>query len=268
MVQDLVLNDKVVEDLASLSPVELHGKIWVKRDDLFKVAGVNGGKARTCFNLLRARSLGVVTAASRHSPQLAIVAHIAEALKLQCRVHTPMGPQTSQIIDAVGCGAQRIAHIAGYTSVIIARARTDAMMRGWTEIPFGMESPDAIETTAAQTINIPRDSRRIVVTVGSGMTLAGILHGIEQQKRAELPVLGVVVGADPIRRLNRWAPKNWPERVKLIRQPSRYDRPSSVNVWSGIVLDPFYEAKCLPYLRRGDCFWIVGIRNCLDIQSH
>ena len=28
----------------------------------------------------------------------------------------------------------------------------------------------------------------------------------------------------------------------------------------GLVLDPVYEAKCLPYLEPGDVLWTVGVR--------
>ena len=29
----------------------------------------------------------------------------------------------------------------------------------------------------------------------------------------------------------------------------------------GLALDPYYEAKCVPYLRPGDLFWVVGRRG-------
>ena len=33
------------------TPIEQLGDYWVKREDSFEVAGVNGGKVRTCWQL-------------------------------------------------------------------------------------------------------------------------------------------------------------------------------------------------------------------------
>lgn len=62
-----------------LTPVDKHGDYWMKRDDLYRVAGVCGGKVRTCWNLAQGAK-GLVTAGSRSSPQCNIVAHIAQKL--------------------------------------------------------------------------------------------------------------------------------------------------------------------------------------------
>lgn len=81
-------------EAVTLTPVEeLHGGVWAKRDDLFTVAGVSGGKARSCYYLATRdpSTKGLVTAGSRASPQVNIVAHIAAHLGLPCRVHTPTG---------------------------------------------------------------------------------------------------------------------------------------------------------------------------------
>ena len=41
----------VINPAADLTPIEQHGPLYVKRDDLFEIAGVRGGKARTCWAL-------------------------------------------------------------------------------------------------------------------------------------------------------------------------------------------------------------------------
>jgi len=51
-------------------------------------------------------------------------------------------------------------------------------------------------------------ARRIVVPVGSGLSLAGVLIGLQFIGRV-VPVLGVVVGRDPARLLNKFAPQSW-----------------------------------------------------------
>lgn len=236
---------------------------YVKREDLFSIAGVNGGKARTCWGLAQGAK-GLVTASSRQSPQANIVAHIARHLGIPCRIHTPQGVLSKELLDAKQCGADIVQHRAGYNTVIIARAREDAIMRKWVNIPFGMECIEAVEQTRKQVRNIPTSVKRIVVSVGSGMTLAGILHGLQGAKLS-IPVLGVQVGANPRKRLAKYAPLFWEAMVSLVDCGIDYHTEIKgeliTHEGNTIYLDPIYEAKCLPYLRNNDLFWIVGLRK-------
>jgi 1-aminocyclopropane-1-carboxylate deaminase/D-cysteine desulfhydrase-like pyridoxal-dependent ACC family enzyme len=233
--------------------------VWIKRDDLFEVAGVRGGKVRSCWRLSQGAT-GLVTAGSRASPQVNIVAHIARALGIPCRVHTPQGELSPEVKAARDCGAEVVQHRAGHNSVIIARARSDAQARGWREIPFGMECTEAVEETAGQVASLPRDAKRIVVPVGSGMSLAGILWGLVDAGW-QVPVLGVVVGASPIKRLDRYAPMGWRDLVQLVPAGVDYHHHVSPHTLGPVVLDPIYEAKCLRFLQPGDLLWAVGIRQ-------
>jgi 1-aminocyclopropane-1-carboxylate deaminase/D-cysteine desulfhydrase-like pyridoxal-dependent ACC family enzyme len=238
------------------TPIERRGDCWVKRDDLYYQAGVEGGKVRTCWQLAQGAT-GLVTAGSRSSPQVNIVAHIAHRLGVPCRVHTSTGALSPEVLQAQATGAEVVQHTPGYNSVIIKRAADDAAARGWRNIPFGMECEEAVEQTASQVEDLP-PARRLVVPVGSGMSLAGILAGLSV-RGLRLPVLGVVVGADPRRRLERYAPFRWWDTCTLIPAgvPYKYEAP---NTWRGLLLDAVYEAKCLPYLQPEDLFWVVGIR--------
>lgn len=241
--------------------------ILVKRDDRCFVSGVRGGKVRTCLALAQG-ARGLVTAGSRSSPQVNIVAHIAQALGIPCRVHIPLSaePDAPEISLALAAGAEVVRHPAGRNSVIIARAREDAEKSGWKEIPFGMECEEAITQTRKQAKNLIREEygppERIVIPVGSGMSLAGLLWGLLDQG-INLPVLGVRVGANPEKRLDEYAPPDWRQRVILVDAAGAYDEPAPPgdHRWRGIPLDPYYEAKCVPFLVPGDLFWIVGIRE-------
>lgn len=266
-----------------LTPIEKRDDIWIKRDDKFNIAGVPGGKVRTCWHLAQGAK-GLVTAGSRSSPQVNIVAHIAHHLDIPCRVHTPQGELSPEVQAAKNMGAEVIQHKAGYNSVIIARAREDAKKQGWTEIPFGMDCWEAITQTRSQVKNIPDGVKRIVIPVGSSMSLSGLLHGLLDEA-LDIPVVGVVVGADPEERLNRYAPiedeyvsafasgkqnlrhKSWTDMVTLVRSPLDYHTPYRDNVWRGITLDPVYEAKCIPFLEPNDLFWIVGIRQTMQCED-
>jgi 1-aminocyclopropane-1-carboxylate deaminase/D-cysteine desulfhydrase-like pyridoxal-dependent ACC family enzyme len=248
-------------NISTKTPIERHGGYWVKRDDLFEVAGAKGGKARTCWALAQG-ARGLVTAGTLASPQVNIVARIARELGVPCRAHVPTGALGPEVEAARAAGAEIIQHNPGRNSVIIKRARDDAAARvgdGWVEVPFGMECPEAVRQTASQVRDIPNDVQRIVVPVGSGMSLAGVLVGLEQLGRL-LPVLGVVVGANPRKLLERYAAATAIERVRLVESGSNFRKRAQDTRLGDLDLDPIYEAKCLPFLRPGDLLWIIGHR--------
>lgn len=240
-----------------LTPIENINGIYIKREDLFEVAGVKGGKARTCW-FLSQNAKGLVTAGSRKSPQIKIVAYIANYLKIPCYAHSPSGELGNELLAAKEKGANIVQHKAGYNSVIIKRAKEQSKELNLTYIPFGMECQEAVEQTSKQVLNIPKEVKRIVISVGSGMSLCGILKGLADNK-LDVPVLGVVVGANPIKRLNTFFP-SWKYMVKL--EYIEIDYHKEVNAKIGdLELDPIYEAKCLPFLEQNDLFWIIGNRK-------
>ena len=239
------------------------GAVWVKRDDLFAIAGVNGGKVRSCYQLIKAANpKGLVTAGSRRSPQINIVASIAKELGLPFYAHCPGGELGDELVYARQKGAIIVQHRAGYNSVIKQRARVQAEELGFLEVPFGMECMQAVTGTASQVNNIPAGVKRIVVPVGSGMSLAGILHGLNNLG-LKIPVLGVVIGACPVKTLNKYAPQGWQNCVQLVSSGMDYHKECSEINYGGILLDPIYEAKCVQFLQAGDLFWVVGLRESI-----
>ena len=203
---------------------------------------------------------GLVTAGSRSSPQVNIVATVGASIGVPVIVHTPQGELSPEVVAAQNKGAKVIQHKAGYNNVIIARARQCAKDNGYTDIPFGMECQEAVTQTRQQVKNIPNDVARIVMPVGSGMSLAGVLHGL-QDWGLFIPVVGIVVGASPTKRLDRFAPLFWQKMVTLVPSGLDYKTSAPNSDWNGIRLDPIYEAKCTPFLKPQDLFWIVGIRE-------
>lgn len=266
-----LLAPRAPEDLPAeaITPVEVRdlpggGRVHVKRDDLFTVRGSGGGKVRSCLAIAQAagKPVGLVTAGSRHSPQVNIVAAVAGRLGIPCRVHVPEAEgQTAELLAARAAGAEVIGHRPGHNSVIKKRAADDATELGWTLIPFGMEHPLAIEQTARQVASIgamEEPPRRIVVPVGSGMSLAGILAGLDALG-LDIPVTGIIVGADPVKRLDAHAP-GWRGRCELVSAGVPYDEQVHDDSL-GFPLDPVYEAKCVRHLRDGDLLWVVGCRE-------
>ena len=244
------------------TPVEEHGGFVVKRDDLFEVCGVQGGKARTCYYLSK-DATGLVTASSRSSPQANIVAHVAKHLGIPCRLHIPQGELGPELQLAKECGAEIIQHRAGYNSVIISRARDDAKISRMRYIPFGMECTEAVRQTAAQVPSLfghrAKPIKRIVIPVGSGMSFAGVVTGLNKFK-IKIPVLGISVGASPAVRLATFCPFWKADGHDIVNAGVDYHAHIEASI-GDVVLDPVYEAKCVPFLRKGDCLWIVGIRK-------
>lgn len=258
-----------------LTPIEVVGGVMLKRDDLYTLAGIRGGKVRACHHLAThgpEPCEGLITASARKSPQAQIVARLAHRLGVPARCHMPTGPLTEEMEDMVAHGAELVQHPAGYNNVIIARARADhAAHPTWRHIPFGMEHPAAMGCTRAQARGLakqfgapgaPPRPRRVVVCVGSGMSAAGILHGLRDIGWGGMPVVGIRVGADPTKRLDRFGPFAWHEQMRLVDVTPEVPYHTAVEARIGdIVLDPHYEAKCLEFVRRGDLFWVVGIRT-------
>lgn len=189
------------------SPVEVRGDYFLKREDLVSVGGGYGGKVRACWRIANSapKLEGLVTAGSRHSPQLAIVARIGALLGVPTVGHTSYGELGEELLDAEEQGMELVRHRPGYNTVIIARAREDADKRGWTHVPFGMDSAVAVKETARQVESlVGLDFKRIVVPVGSGITFSGILKG-RKDFGLEQPVLGVQVGADWRKTVKKYA---------------------------------------------------------------
>lgn len=246
-----------------LTPVERHGDVYLKRDDRFEFHGCFGGKVRACLALATAAkeagAEGLTTAVARDSPQGKIVATVARSLGLKCRCHIPALKQLDdKMVAAQELGAELIPHRPCYNTALRGWSKEDAQRLGWVDIPFGMESRMAIDCTAAQVRNIPATVERIIVPVGSGITAAGVLCGIERHK-IRIPVLGVSVGANREKTLNKHAPVFWQTMMTLIRTPEDYHDKVYVDV-DGVELDEIYEAKAKRYMRPGDLLWIVGRR--------
>jgi hypothetical protein len=254
----------MIQPLNELTPVEYYDGIWVKRDDLFEIAGVRGGKVRTAYKLSRqAFENGkkvLVTVGSRLSPQIEIVAHIAKHFGMHCRAHTTLGEFSSELKLASSMGAEIIQHHMGFNNVLSARATEDVENDPTAAlIPFGMRSQEAIQQTRRQIANIPKDCKRIVVPVGSGMSLNGILWGL-LDANINLPVLGVLIGGKITSTMHKYGPPLWPTMVKFIDDGLPYKQ--LVDAYIGTVqLDPIYEAKAAKFAKPGDLFWCVGVRK-------
>lgn len=256
--------NRVITNPLTHTPIESVDEFFFKRDDHFEFGGANGGKVRAMLAMCKGAK-GIVTCGDRESTQIPRAAMVAKALGIPCRLHTAVGLPSDGMIEATAYGAEVVQWDPGYLNVCKKRAKDDAEAQGYKYVPWGLEDPVAVSITSQQTIGmmrLPVEFKRLVVPVGSGMTLAGILHGIAERK-FEVPVLGVMLGAEVEKRLDQYAPKGWRKMVKLVKakQPYHSEAPAADQLFHGVPLDPVYEAKCVPFMEPGDLLWIVGRRT-------
>lgn len=266
----------MITDPDELTPIERLDGYWLKRDDLFAVGGVCGGKTRTVYKaaLRTAASSptgkleGIISGGGKGSRRVNVVAQVARHLGVPCRIHTPTGIPTPEIAAAVAAGAERVTHYPGFGPHLMYKAKKDADTRpGWCYCAFGGECLEAVEEADHQSQNLPLTGpdrpRRIVITAGSAMVLCGLLRYIVKHA-PDVPVLGVAVGHDPTEQLNRWVGIDWPRVCKIVKPAIDFFKPAPPEhlVFRGIPLDAYYEAKCVPFLEPGDLFWIIGLTSC------
>lgn len=242
-----------------LTPVEMHGGHSVKRDDLADERGVRGGKARTlgavCRHVVAEGLCGLTVYAARNSVTPRTVGAVCYAYGVPACIHTAASkePLGEAFLDAQRNLVRVVEHRPGYMSVLAARARDQAAADGYLALGLGLDFPPAALLTAEQVANVPRGTRRIVTAVGSGHMLEGILRGLEATGNL-VPVLGVCVGSIP----ECVAGMETPVDVELVRSALDFNKPAREATLGDLALNPYYEAKCLPYLREGDLLWVVA----------
>ena len=259
--------ERVVTDPQELTPVQTVempelGPIKVKREDLFDFAGVRGSKARA-GRAIALQAKGLTAGASRHSTMLGRVARLAEAVEIPARIHVANSKSlTPDQQEAIAHGAEMVPGKANYLKTLVASSRLDAEARGWTHLELGLESDTYTEVNRGQAANIPADTQRVVVCVGSGTGLSTVLHGLDDAGLGSVPVLGVRIGMEGAEKLlDRRGPANWRDRVTFVESSLDYASQAPVRHLGQIELDWYYEAKCLPFLQPGDLFYILAKRT-------
>lgn len=194
---------------SNLSPIETHGGMLTKREDLYRYDnGVNGSKLRACeVAMALAPEQHVVSAAACISPQNAIAASVAQRLGRQCTVivggTTPeKAMRHTSVRLAVEAGAQLRTIKVGYNPALQKAARETAEALGAWQIPYGLGCPPGLDPrkfyskVGAQVDNLPADLETLIIPFGSGNTAAGVLYGLAQADRLDLPVKLIGIGPD------------------------------------------------------------------------
>ena len=267
-----------------ITPVEEHGGILMKRDDLFAPFGegtVNGGKLRQCFYLvdkIKDDYKGLISCCSIYSPQAPITASVGRHFGMPVTIFYG-GTTKERAIQmrmpniTMRYGAKmEIASKSGIHSILYMKAKKYASENDYFVVDYGfniMEYPDIlIDKVANQVVNIP-DVDNLVITCGSGITATSIMLGIKKYKKK--------IG-------NIWLIATAPDRTKFINNTLKaydaempfnmvdlfhkkgfvYERGVDVSV-DGIKLHPNYEAKTYSWLKNNKLngsilLWVVGAK--------
>lgn len=253
-------------DDKQVTPVERCGDFFVKRDDLWVEGRVaRGGKARTagliCRRLVADKKRGVVIAIGRNSSVPGMFSRVCRHYGLELHVHIPEGKLTPQFDEAKENGAFVYQHKAGYMTVLRSKAYEQIRKNRLLQfIGIGLDYPPAggVDACAIQAQNIPKQARRIVVPVGSGLMLKGVAEGCLKYG-IDKPIIGVSVGKSK--------PKiDYPSFVKLVDSTTDFNDDVQAELYDEVTgkripLDPTYEAKCFEFLQPDDLMWIVCHRN-------
>lgn len=245
-----------------LTPVEKRNDIYFKREDLYKVFDVCGAKSRQAYYLIsKSNKETIVTCGSRVSPQIQIVANISKHLGKKCICFTNRGKLTHELESAINDNAEiKQDNRWIYNNVVIYHAKEYCKQNTDTEyIPFGMESLEAVRQTAYQVKNVPDNIKNIIVVAGSGLNLCGILWGCQIFNK-NVHIKAIRVGKDIKEILDRYSPPNI-SNLEIINSNLDYHEKVKDNNFCGIELDEIYESKCIPFINKGDLFWIIGKRK-------
>lgn len=249
-----------------MTEIQKAGNLLFKRDDLFEFGGMYGAKVRAAKVLCeKAKENGyttITTLGAKSSPQINIMASVCKELGLKAVGHTTTSELQLDMRRAVEKGAEIIQHSYGYTNVLIKRAKEYAVNNNAFYLPFGMDDNIAVETTAAEVSSILPyidDINRVIIVVGSGINLAGLIRGFMKYK-INKPILGVQVGFTGVPKiLDKYIGENiWQKHCELVTAKQKYNDYSEYTKVNGIDVDSTYEGKCVPFLQKGDLYWLIG----------
>lgn len=91
------------------------------------------------------------------------------------------------------------------------------------------------------------------------MSFTSVLNGLEKYGITDKKVLGVSVGKDVQKTLEKYLDASNIDYEIVKSELDYYKEPKDFTI-DGVELDKTYEAKCLPYIEPNDCLWIVGKR--------
>lgn len=250
-----------------LTKIEKISDYFFKREDELAVNSVCGGKVRVVLEMIkRGISNGIidfVTCGSRDSRQCEVVAKVCECFGVYSHLFMPSGKETDitlSIENTKGATIHRTK--VGYNNVLMSQSFIFSAQKKYAYIPFGLECQETIDINMHQVKNIPDAVKRIVVPCGGGMNMIAIIKGLDYYGMVDKEVVGVVVGKEPKSVFEKYIRNDLFAsnlvKYSFVYYPYDYHTKPKETTICGIELDEVYEAKCIPFLEKGDLLWIVG----------
>jgi hypothetical protein len=217
-----------------------HDGIVVVRDDMIE----GGTKRRVLAPLLEPGREYVYASPAQGHAQLALAYAAAAAdaratVFVACR-QTPH----ARTLEAKQAGARILQVPVGYMSVVRARARAYCDAYGATLLPFGLDTPEFVESLADLARALPVTPAEVWSVAGSGVLTRALQHAWPHAR-----VYAVRIGAAPDA-----------GRAHVLSAPERFEQPARLR-------PPFpscdnYDAKAWRFIRAqaspGALFWNVA----------
>lgn len=269
---------------AGITPIDSFNGKFVKREDLAHWTSLDypsGSKVRQYMNM--AAPISRITVAldddliqppclvgcSANSAMQIYVAAAAKQLDTKGIIYVPKRKiKSDATLYAERLGAEINEVKPGYLSVIRKAARQRAIdLKHYV----AWDRKAAIQDTIDQCTNLPDRVRRIIVPTGSGLTVAGVIIGMNrllERTRKFDPYLKVIaVGTSPmsdaariLKLVKYFEPDCNLGLSRFITSATPYDTPVVESLPDGTPLDPFYAAKAWKYMQPGDLLWAPGLR--------
>ena len=283
-------------DINFVSPVQEQGGVFYKRDDLFSpfgVGGLNGGKCRQTFQLIRnnwdhlIQTFGgrLITTSSVYSTSGAILAAYAHRLGLKSilavggtKPNTIDKHHMMRLSKSYGCDV-RIVCGTGMAGPLKKRlteiCEAEQVFNAVFSDNVGEQQAALLDPISAQVVNLPDDLDNLVVPVCTGIHLLGIMRGLQQHGKTVKRIIGCHVGPDRRKKIDGYlSPLEWqnpPYEMAALNLKTAYAKACVENMPDGDPLDEIYEAKTHVWMRENldlknekTLLWIVGRRPSVE----
>jgi hypothetical protein len=272
------------EDLMSMeTPILQSDGYSVKRDDLFEIGNIRGGKVRQCLKVVydnldeikNNHNGTIITGCGLPSPQSTITSSVAKYFGLKSVIVSPIYDNKKVDVNRLNVSiSQKLgSEIYGVGNPNPSGYKLDVKKlieeHNYYEIKFGMDGDSVIDTTSHQVKNIPNDLENIVVICGSGLNLLGILKGVVRYKKNVKNIYGITLSKffEENKKIyyDGLSPnEKYDGDLKIVSSPYPYQKLLKSNKdW----IDWVYENKAYTWMlnnlkpSKQTLFWCVGVRN-------
>lgn len=278
-----------LQKISELTPIDEYGGYLRKRDDLFDLNGIKGGKVRQCAKLVYDNlphiiencNSTIVTAAGLPSPQSVIVAAVANYFGLKSKISVPH--YKDELIDFnrinVSLAQKFGAEIYGVGNPNTTGPEKDIQMmlkqNQYFWVKFGMNGDNVTRTISEQVANIPNSVKQIVVISGSGLSAIGIIRGLVKFNKNVTDVHIVGLSDYFIKNKEKWydtlpITEKWNGKISFHKSEIPYQKLYKID--ETFQFDLTYESKAWKWMidnippSNETLFWMVGVRN-YDISN-